>query len=291
MEPLKKRRQFASFGGSCVLNCNHCYTFSQGYDTDKPSSVKELVMSLKGKEFDILYISGHRENFIDPNEGLLLCESVFDEFEVDLLITTRNVFSSEQIQRLQSLNKRMKKRRRDLFVCVSIPAVSSYRKLEPSNLIPTPQQRIEFLQQVYKRGIHTILTVRPLCPNSFIPITEPLEIIEKCHSFSTAILSSEIVVNDSILKRLGDFPAYRSKSTEPLMECLQNNLTIDHVDVTEELRLMESKCRTYGKKLFYGSCEAVEYIKSHESAIKSHTAQTLNKTKDAALHVTTHSFQ
>jgi DNA repair photolyase len=259
---LEEKRQFVSFGGPCAFSCNHCYTFSEGYNLANPVTVQDTVATLRGKKFGIVYISGHRENFIDPDEGLLLCETVFNEYNVDLLITTRNVFNSSQLLRLENLYKLMKRNRKKLFFCSSIPATSSYKKLEPCSLVPTPYERMNFLKDVYDLGIFTFLTIRPLCPDEFIPVQEVLEIVDKCHSFSSAIISSGIFVNASILNRLQSFPVYNSNGKEKLMKCLQNNISGEYVKVDNELSIIRSQCHKYGKKLFEDSCSAIRYIKS-----------------------------
>jgi DNA repair photolyase len=260
---LEDERQFVSFGGACAFNCCHCYTFSHGYNLNNPVTVDGIVSSLKDEKFKIVYVSGHRENFIDPDEGLLLCEEIFKKYNVDLLITTRNVFNKNQLLRLQTLYDLMKKKEKDLFFCSSIPATSSYKKLESGSLIPTPYERMDFLKDVYDLGIFTFLTIRPLCPNDFIPVDEALEIIDKCHSFSSAIISSGIFVNKHILERLKSFPAYTSGGKESLMECLKNNhLSGEYPNVENELTIIRNRCQKHDKKLFEHSCPAIEYIKS-----------------------------
>lgn len=259
---IENRRQFVSFGEACAFKCNHCYTFSDGYKIDKFKSIQDIVESIKGKSFDIIYVSGHRENFVDPDDGLSLCEQLFDEYNVDMLITTRNVFNEKQLLRLKDLYGRMKAKDKDLFFCSSIPATDSYKKLEPSSLIPSPVERMDFLKQVFLLGIYTILTIRPLCPDGFIPIKEPLEIIDLCHSFSTVVLSSGVVVDKHILEKLKCFPKFECNGEESLMQCLENNISVKYVDVGFELEAVRNKCEEYEKKLFYNSGPAIEYIKS-----------------------------
>lgn len=255
-------RQFVSFGGTCPFNCSHCYTFSPSYKSDDSNDINDIVASIKREKLKIVYVSGHRENFVNPDDGLSLCEAIFKRINVDLLITTRNVFSDEQLQRLFDLSLEMKKASCDLFVCSSIPATKSYKALEPSPLMPTPQARMNFLKQVFDMGIYTILTIRPLCPNSFIPIEEPLEIIDYCHEFSSVILSSGIVVDDAILNRLVSFPFFKCNGEEPLMTCLLNDMMVKYVNVDEELGIISKHCKKYGKELFYHSLPAINFLKS-----------------------------
>ena len=256
------RRQFMSFGGKCPFGCHHCYTFSREYRHEAPASIKDMVEALSDKDFNIIYVSGHRENFVSPEDGLSLCEAVFERYNVDILLTTRAVFEDAHYSRLKRLFNTMQSYGRDLFVCSSIPATASYKKLEPNPLVRSPNDRMDFLKHVFDMGIFTILTIRPLCPSEFIPIDEPLEIVDKCHTFSSAILSSGIVVEETILERLGTFPNFKSDGKQELMNCLENKkLLVEYVNVEKEWAIIRERCSSYGKELFKLSLSAVEFLK------------------------------
>lgn len=255
-------REFASFSGKCPYACLHCYTFNPDYNNIGEESISKIIEQLEGKNPGVIYISGHKENFIDPDIGLELCERLFEKYHCDLLITTRNIFNERQIERLTILNSRMNNENKDLFFCISIPALDSYKKLENNPNIPTPQQRIEFLSKVYEKGMITFLTIKPLCPSEFIPIEETLEIINKCKKYSTVVLSSGIVVDKHILERIHNFPTNFKFEQAPLMECLENDISVKYVDVSEELSKINELCSEYNLPFFQHSMPAIQYVKS-----------------------------
>ena len=256
------KRQFVSFTGKCPYRCNHCYTFCTGYDSyDSGNNVKEIIDSLINEEFDIVYVSGHKENFANPEDGLELCEQIFEKYNSDIMITTRNIFNQEQLQKINILNMRMKAKNKDLFFCASIPALQSYKKLEPNSIIPNPIQRIENLKDIFNLGIYTVLTLRPLCPNAYIPIGEIIDIIEMCKQHTSVVLSSGIVVDDEILHKLIGFPKDFVSLKKPLMPCLKNNLTMKYVDVNKELSIIKEKCKECKLPFFEHSLSAIEYLK------------------------------
>lgn len=256
------RRQFVSFTGKCPYQCNHCYTFCGGYNSyDSGCTVQDVIAKLKDEKFDIVYVSGHKENFVNVDEGLELCEKIYETYNSDIMVTTRNIFSSEQIERFKQLNLRMKINKKDLFFCASIPALYSYKKLEPNPIIPNPYQRIDNFISIFKAGIKTILTLRPLCPDIYIPTQEIIEIIELCKDNTSAVLSSEIVVNDEILYKLKGFPKDFSSCEKPLMPCLKNNLSMKYVNVEKELEIIKKKCEELQLPFFKHSLPAIEFLK------------------------------
>jgi len=255
-------REFASFSGECPFQCLHCYTFCNGYENESFPYVDCIINDLQNKmPFDIIYVSGHKENFIDIDLGLELVEQIFFNFNCDILVTTRNVFKVHQLKRLARLNEEMKSQNRNLFFCVSLPAMDSYKKLEPNVLIPSPAERIEFIKNLHEYGIVNFLTIRPLCPNSFIPISEILRIIDSCYLYTNLVISSGIVVDKTILNRLHGFPRNFKYTSGHLMECLNNDIEMQYVDVDEELFVIQQKCDEMNLRLFNHSLPAISYMK------------------------------
>ena len=262
------KRQFVSFTGKCPYQCNHCYTFCTGYDSyDSGENVKEIIDGLANKVFDIVYVSGHKENFANPKEGIELCEQIFEKYNSDIMITTRNIFNREELKKINLLNTKMKEENKDLFFCASIPAFQSYKKLEPNPIIPNPIQRIENLKRIFDLGIYTVLTLRPLCPNIYIPVDEITDIIEMCKQHTSIVLSSGIVVDDEILHKLIGFPKKFGSLEKPLMPCLKNNLTMRYVDVDKEISIVKEKCKECKLPFFEHSLLAIEYLKEMKKQI------------------------
>lgn len=257
-----KSRAFASFSGICPYGCLHCYTFSDDFINRGKATTEDIINDLKNKEFNIVYISGFRENFTNPLLGIALIEAIYSHFHCDILLTTRAVFDASETQRLFEINNRMRQDNKRLYFCESIPAYQSYQLLEPNPNIPSPQRRLEFIKQLYIGGISTILTIRPLCPDKFIPISESVRIINEIKGYCSAIISSGIVVNDIILKRLHSFPTYFNFTEKKIMSCLNNDITVKYVDVSAELQVIENLCSYHNIPFFHNSLPAINYIYS-----------------------------
>ncbi len=255
-------RGFASFGGKCPLACNHCYTFINDFNSPSPKSIEDIVdaLSRKNLNYDIIYISGYYENFLDENKGLDLCYSIFEKFRCDILITTRMTFSCAGIESLGSLSKRMRNINRNLYLCSSIPALQSYRKLEPSKKIPSPEERLSFLESIHNHDIFTFLTLRPLFPNKYIPTKEVLEIILKAKHFADIVLTSGVVLHRDILKKLPEF-YLENFETDKLMSCLENQeINVQYVTVDSELAQIKNYCYDLRLPYFNESLLAVKFL-------------------------------
>lgn len=253
------KREFASFGGKCQYRCNHCYTFISDFNSCNKNTIADIIKKLDNRDFNFLYVSGYNENFILPSTGINLLEELYIHYKCHILFTTRNIFNEENINRLKKLNDMMLINGHRLYACVSISAYNSYKKLEPNERIPTPQKRIEFVKNLYRNKIKTFLTLRPICPNSYIPTSEYCTILEKVGNNCTGVISSGIVVNKEILKQLVDFPKSYSYQKKPIMKCLeQNNLFVEYVNVDNELQTIRKKCKECGVHFYSESIPAIK---------------------------------
>jgi len=259
---FERRRKVVSLGGKCPFNCLHCYTYCNEYKNDTSDDIEKVVESLKNESFDIIYISGHRENFIDPDIGISLCERLFEEYQTDILITTRNIFNEDQRARMLELSEKMKKRNSFIYFCISIPSLDSYKKIETNPIIPSPSERINFLKQINEMGIVTLLTIRPLFPNEFIPTGECLNIISLCSQYTQAVISSGVVIDEKIKKRLMTFPEDYRYEPGLLMSCLNNPIDVEYVNVDNEINEIRKHCEKMGIPFFTNSMPAIDYIKS-----------------------------
>ena len=250
-------REFASFSGKCPFKCLHCYTFSNNFKSKEDSSLYEIVERLSSKKFKIIYISGYKENFEKPDDGLDLMEKLFSRYKCHILFTTRNTFNKKQIDRLSEINNKMQDIGKKLFACISISALGSYKKLETNKIIPSPSQRIEFLKDLNKKGIITFLTLRPICPDLFIPTIEYLEILEKSYKYCDAIITSGIKVDKSIIKNLVNFPL-DDNCKEERWHCF-DEMPVKNPNVNNELSVIKAFCKVKKIPVFDESIPAINY--------------------------------
>lgn len=255
-----KTRELVSFDGPCPYKCRHCYTFGLN-EENKNLTAEDIVNSLEGKNFDVIYVSHNKENFINPSKGIDLCRKLFSRYNKDMMVITRNVFNEEELIDFSLLNEEMKKSGKLLCLAVSIPALESIGVTEGEGIIPSPKKRINFLRRAKSKGIRTILVIRPLFPDKFIPISEPLRLIEECKEYVDCVLSSGLAVNDTILKQLNmredDFSYLDGDNSEYLIGAIGN---AKYIDVTYELAQIKEKCDSLNIKVFNHSMETMNYL-------------------------------
>lgn len=257
---MLEKRVFVSFDEPCFFQCKHCYTYA--IKRDHIRTIDEIVNSISQEAFDVIYVSQKTDNFSDPNKGLELCEKLFSRYKKDLFIITRNVFCESEIKRLQMLKENMDSHKANLYIAISLNALDSNNICEDIRRVCTPEKRIEFIKELSLLGFKPILMLRPVFPDTIIPINECLQIIDCCAPYASCIVSSELGINNDILKRLGfnksDF-CYLANQ-----EYLQGAIDceIDFVDVRKELDIIQKECEKCNCRFFSHSMPALNYVSS-----------------------------
>ena len=256
-----KDRAFVSFDGYCPYKCKHCFSF-EIERTSMPRTIEQIVDSLSSAIFDVVYVSQRKENFIDADNGLLLCEKLFSKYACSIVIITRNVFNHDQINRLLLLQKRMQQEGKFLFVGVSVIGLESSTVSEDLSIIPTPDKRIEFATTLHGLGIPALVMIRPLFPKLIIPSHEWKRIIDRVAGSISCVLSGPLLVNDQILKRLGiassDATLLSNANSEYLDGAMAENMKT--VDVRQELEELSNYCSLKGVPFFTHSLPAINYL-------------------------------
>lgn len=254
-------REFVSFDGLCPYQCKHCFSFDTNHN-QQIRTTKEIIDSLKDKNFDVVYVSQKKENFINPDDGLELCEMIFNRYCCNIVIITRNIFNSEHKKRLINLHNNMKKKGKFLFICISLVGLDSSGITENLSLIPPPEERIRFAKEIYSLGIKSILLIRPLFPNKIIPSVEWKKIIDMVAGNISCVLTGALMVNDNINQRLGmqesDWTYFNDGNSEYLNGAIAEQMKF--VDVRNEMTQLKNYCKKSDVPFFEHSIPALNYL-------------------------------
>lgn len=218
------------------------------------------MSSIEDESFDVIYISQKNDNFSEPYRGLRLTRQLFEKYGTNLFIITRSTFDKDQLCELEALSKEINRAGKNVFVAVSINALNSIGICENSDLVATPARRVEFIRDLSAIGLHPILMLRPVFPDTMIPVAECERLIEAVSKDVSCVVSSGLGVNDSILKRLAmsasDF-SYKENQEylQGAIEC-----EIKFVDVEKELAVLHKKCASLGVPMFEHSMPAINYV-------------------------------
>lgn len=256
-----QNRVFVSYDGQCPYQCRHCFSFEVEQHVP-PRTAETITDSLQNLDFDVVYVSQKRENFVNPEEGIKLCEMIFDRYSCNIVVITRNVLDAVQQERLLKLHRRMRECGKYLFLGISVVGLKSAGFTENLSLFPTPDERIRFSKEMYHRGIPTMLLIRPLFPESIIPSDEWKNIVDQAAGNISCILSGALMVNPAILKRLGlqesDLQYLDGGESEYLDGAIASSMKF--VDVRSEMRQLKEYCQNKGVPFFEHSLPAINYL-------------------------------
>ena len=256
-----KKRAFISFDEPCEFECKHCYTY--GIDRPRNRSMDEIVADIKDQCFDIVFVSQKNDNFSNPSLGIELCQKAFQRYSTNLFIITRNVLNQNVISQLIELRDKMAEKGKHLFIAVSLNAIESYSVSENVSLIHSPSERIEFIKKLALNNFRPIVMIRPVFPDSMIPVTECCRIVRELKGYISCVVTGGLGINKDILKRLGlkenDFK-YISDQTylQGAIDC-----EIKFIDVDSELNQIKKECEKLNIPFFLHSMPALNYLLAH----------------------------
>ena len=256
---MMNKRVLVSFDDICPYQCKHCYTLDIPR-TRYNRSIFEIVKSIEKEKFDIVYVSQRRDNFVTPDEGISLCEELFAKYNTNIFAITRNIFDDNQIARIVALKNRMKDAGKTIIVASSVFATKSYLKSENPVKIPSPYARMKFIKCLKEQGIKVLVIVRPVFPESIVPMSELYELVDICRNTGVCIVSSGLAINDDICWRLN----LRSDGIQYLenVHYLEGAMEgkLKFVDVKNEISKLKQYCEDSGVVFFDHTMQALNYI-------------------------------
>lgn len=253
-----EKRLLVSFRGRCPMLCKHCYTYELPGRDEK--TIPEIVLEAANQIFDVIYVSQKYENFYDEKQGLSLCQELYAIYQKDILIITRSYLSDAIINQLGTLNKKMQSNGNQLYMAVSLCADQSYAVTESQMICPAPSRRLENLRRGRLQGVKTVLLLRPIFPDVVIPVKECIGLLEQAKHFVDAVVSSGLIVTDTILTRLGlerDMFSYLETGDSEYLSDLENP---QYLDVDRELALIQKGCKDRKIPFFRHSMPALNYL-------------------------------
>lgn len=252
----------------CSYKCKFCYV-NGPYRKYARREVGEIFDWLHDKrdQYSIVYISGDTDSFAPPRTMVAL--DLLDRLltlDIDVLFTTRYVFSAEERQILHSISAQYARKHKLFVPCISISQLT-HPELEPPP-IPSPSARFDQMKWLYHIGVKALLTVRPFMP--YIAGEEYAEIVRQGAPYSAAVLGGDLysdeegVIDNTIRQAMGI----------PITGIDGDNVTKQPLDSTSDSKewlitrhpaaeaLAEAAARRASKRFYMRSGPAIAYLRS-----------------------------
>lgn len=249
----------------CSYSCPFCYVHA-GFARYVPMDVTKIVEwigAVDRRLYDIIYVSGDTDSFARPRTeaGIDLLQQLV-QFDVDILFTTRAVFSAPDLSRLECICLEQKRRKHFLFGCVSVAQLRTPH-LEPKP-ITSPKTRIEQLRHFAEDGLVSVLAMRPFLP--IVPVAEYLEIIDLCRAFVDVVLGEAWFADETGILERGVFRGPTPTNITFVRKKMDFDTNDDDWKVFEATEIeakVRERCQQYGIPFFMRSRPAIEWIRSH----------------------------
>lgn len=250
----------------CTFSCPFCYVHSNRFPSYEPRPVSEIVdwIRRQSKPFDIVYVSGDTDSFAPPRtgQGIQLLEAL-TEFKVDILFTTRSVFSDSNLESLALIQRAQSQNDKMLIGCVSISQLH-HSSLEPKP-IPSPAERIKQLGHFKSLNIISILAMRPFLP--VVPVEEYIELADSAKGFVDIVLGSnwfadqEGVLESKVIQGLRprDFGVRHEK-----MDFYSSDATWKVLEDEIVEKKVREFCDCHNLPFFMRSLPAVRWLRSNQ---------------------------
>lgn len=253
-----------SLGGPrCRLNCRHCYIFAGGFVFLPPTSPRKLVDEIArlDPQPKAVYLSGDIEPFLAADEALEFLQAASETLNVHLMFTTRLALDETTVSALDGIRAMQGTRDRLLIGSVSIPALESYDRIERPALVPSPSSRLDLVRRLSRRGIPVMVSIRPLLPESLVPMSEYRLLLAAIRDAdAVCALSSPLFFDRSgvIERRLGlsNLPALASGDMEFLDQPVK---WLEHLDA-DRARMLSTIGDSLGIPVFLRSMPALEQL-------------------------------
>lgn len=248
----------------CTYDCPFCYVHAD-FDSYAKLSINEIIewLIVRRNSFDVIYISGDTDSFAPKRTGqaLDLLESLVD-FEVDLVFTTRYVFSELEYERIGNISANLASKGRILFGSTSI-AQQNYQHLEPKP-IPSSDKRIEQCLRLKELGCVSVLALRPILPN--IPAQEYIGILEATKEKIDLVLGGDWYADGEGLLEKNVYGRVLSEIPHSIeeMDYDTNTLKWKIFESKETKKIIENWCLDNNVPFFMRSRPAIEWVRNQK---------------------------
>jgi DNA repair photolyase len=199
------------------------------------------------------------EFFQSQKDSLEILEKLSD-LNKDISVITKLSLPQDFIKRLEEIDIKLNQKGNFLTFSESISCLESTRKWEPR--APDPKSRIKTLKIVHKKGIKTLVAIRPLLP--IISNQELEAIVNLTKDCSDGYYSGPLYLknlNHPIIKGVKR-ENLKIKNLQP--HWLPKGNIFYRIEKEGQMELLQDIVQKNKKLFFEGAAEAIKYIKENE---------------------------
>lgn len=257
---IEKDRVFTYSKLSCPLECTYCFVD----DMDVNFNQEKGVAYLSNEQFDLLdklpddvklIMLGCDTEFFQNKENALEILNKLTKTHRDISTVTKLPLSSDYIEGLKDISKRLKETDNLFSFSLSVPCIASSQEWEPK--VPSPEKRIKTLQEVYEADIKTLVAIRPLLPT--VSEEELEDIILKTKDFSHGYYSGPLYLKSLDHSSIKDIPDLHIEEIEP--HWMPEGNTFYRIEKRGQMDMLRDILQQHNQVLFEGAAEAVKHLK------------------------------
>lgn len=246
---------------SCPLECTYCFVDEMtqeqsreaAYLTEKQFGLLENLP----EQVKLIMLGCDTEFFQNKQQALDILERLSD-LGKDISVITKIPLSKDFLGHLVSIHKKLKENGKVFSFSISLPCLSevSVRKYEPH--VPSPDRRIETLENAFSLGIPTTLAIRPLLPD--ITDEELREIVERTKNSCFGYYSGPLYLQEQKINLL--LPNHKVPNLDPQQpHWMLDGNRYHSIEKEGQIEFLKDLVRRSGRMFFDGAADAVEYLR------------------------------
>ena len=243
----------------CPLDCTYCFVEDMTQEQEKGISYlsQEQVSLLQNLPEQVkLIMLGCDTEFFQNKKDALDVLNKLKHLGKDISVITKLPLSESYIKDVALIAKEIEESGNIFSFSISIPCFSeeSLKKYEPK--VPSPERRIETLQNVFNEKISTMVAIRPLLPD--VTNEELEKIIESTKDYTIGYYSGPLYLKQDKVKIL--LPNLKIENETQPKWMLDGN---SYQEVTREgqMEFLVSSVKKSGKQFFEGAANGTDYLR------------------------------
>lgn len=259
---IEKERVLTYSKLSCPLDCTYCFVDEMTQEQSRGVSYlnDEQLSLLKNlpEQVNLIMLGCDTEFFQDKKDALGILGKLAT-FGKDISVITKLSLPDNFLEEIKSIVNTMENVGNIFSFSVSVPCLSKsvVAKYEPN--VPHPMKRIEMLRAAYKKGLHTMLAIRPLLPDATDEELE--EIVKLTKDYCVGYYSGPLYLKEEKIHLF--FHGYAGTQKEIQPKWMLDGNTYVPIMRDGQMDFLSKVLKKYDKKMFEGAADGMKYIREN----------------------------